>query len=238
MLDSVFVLHRQAYRESSQLLDLYSQTQGRISAIHRVSKKKPALQPFTLYGIQLAGKGELKNISQVEALSAPFTLHKQSLYCGFYINELLQRLVRKYESNTNIFTYYQQALEILATTEEQEPCLRRFESQLLNELGYGFSWQQDNQGQAIQNDGYYLFDSESGFFKNPALQYGAETSFQDKGQSLGFSGAVLNAIAHEDWHNPETWKVAKQVMRIALHPLLGDKPLVSRSLFQASASKN
>ena len=46
MLDSVFVLHRQAYRESSQLLDLYSQAQGRISAIHRVSKKEASFAAF------------------------------------------------------------------------------------------------------------------------------------------------------------------------------------------------
>ena len=87
-----YVLHRKPYRESSQILDLFCEKQGRFSALYRVNKKNPPLQPFTPYQIQFSGRGNLKYCQYVETNYSSFTESKghslkgKNLYCGFYLN--------------------------------------------------------------------------------------------------------------------------------------------------------
>ena len=89
---------------------------------------------------------------------------------------------------------------------------------MLNELGYRYSWNTDSDGKAIDSDRMYSFDPDQGFIR----------SVRDV---QTFSGADIIAIANDEWHQEQSWKTAKQVARLAIQPLLGDKPLVSRSLF-------
>jgi len=99
--------------------------------------------------------------------------------------------------------------------------LRRFEFHFLAILGYSYQWHTDSAGQAVTASGAYTFDPELGFV----------ASF-DVGRQGLISGKDLLAIAADDWSQPSSWQVAKQVARLALQPLLGDKPLTSRTLFQ------
>ena len=78
----------------------------------------------------------------------------------------------------------------------------------------------DINGQKIDETLHYGFDPHAGFYR---LSHGAEMSIP---------GQLILAIAHNDWQHNGSWKAAKYIARIALQPLLGDKPLVSRSLFQ------
>ena len=219
-LDSVFVLHRRPYRESSQLVDLFSIQQGRFSAIHRTSRKSPTLQPFVSYSMQFSGKGDLKFTKAIEVHSAPFTLHGRKLYCGFYLNELMVRLTWKGEASLELFELYRDTLRNLAESAHEEPVLRRFEFHLLDLLGYRYDWLQDSLGNAISSTSYYRFDPSSGF-----------VLVGDNPQPSLLSGIDLIAISRNDWQNQSTWNVAKFVARCALQPLLGDKPLTSRALF-------
>jgi DNA repair protein RecO (recombination protein O) len=226
MLEKMYVLHRRHYRENSHLLDLYSQTQGKISVIHRTSKRKLRLQPFVLYGASITGKRDLKYLSAVETISSSYALHKQSLYCGFYINELLHRLLSVNEASKNIFLIYQQTLEILSHTDQVEPCLRRFEYKLLTELGYGFSWEKDDQGSNILDHKYYYFSLSKGFYLADTLFYN-----DNHPKVKFFSGEIILSIGCDNWEHIATWKVAKDIMREALAYLLGNQPLMSRRLF-------
>ncbi|RLU03653.1 MAG: DNA repair protein RecO, partial [Ketobacter sp.] len=47
-----------------------------------------------------------------------------------------------------------------------------------------------------------------------------------------FSGQHLLAIEQHDYDEPEVAKAAKRLIRLALAPHLGDKPLHSRELFK------
>ena len=47
---------------------------------------------------------------------------------------------------------------------------------------------------------------------------------------VGWSGDSLLAIARQQWHD-DALRVAKQLSRMLLQPLLGHKPLASRALF-------
>ena len=254
-----YVLHRRPYRESSQIVDLFCEKQGRFSALHRVNKKQPSLQPFTPYQMQFSGRGDLKYCQHVEinypsiytstsvnsgnenTLEHAFdrssignssvkgqSLKGRNLYCGFYLNELIMRLTWKGEPQKDLYRVYEQTLVGLLQLDndmQSEPLLRRFEFHLLAALGYQYNWLQDSECRDIQPQQFYSFDPFSGFniitphtFRGIALQR--------------FPGHAILAIAAEDWQHELSWSVAKHIARLALNPLLGDKPLASRELFK------
>lgn len=232
-------MHRKPYRESSQILDLFCEKQGRFSALYRVNKKNPPLQPFIPYQIQFSGRGNLKYCQSVEANYSSVaelkghSLKGKNLYCGFYLNELLMRLTWQDEPQAELFNVYQQTLEGLLrldNDQQSEPFLRRFEFHLLSILGYQYNWQQDCECQDIQPEQYYNFDPHAGFKIINAQAHGLNMS--STRANAGFSGAAILAIAEDNWGHSLSWQVAKQVARLALQPLLGDKPLTSRTLFQ------
>jgi DNA repair protein RecO (recombination protein O) len=240
-----YVLHRRAYRDSSQIVDLFCEKQGRFSALSRVNKKQPALQPFTPYQMQFSGRGDLKYCQHVE-INYPSVyanddltanglsvkgqgLKGKNLYCGFYLNELIMRLTWKEEPQPEIYQIYQQTLLGLLRLEndmQSEPILRRFEFHLLSILGYQYNWLQDSDCRDIQAEHYYHFDPTSGFNIINVQSYGINHS------SKGFPGHAILAIAGNDWQHELSWQVAKHIARLALKPLLGDKPLTSRELFK------
>jgi DNA repair protein RecO (recombination protein O) len=249
-----YVLHRRPYRENSQIVDLFCEKQGRFSILHRVNKKNPALQPFIPYQMQFSGRGDLRYSQHVEivypsiylsktsfanglsagglSLSEPSikgkSLKGRNLYCGFYLNELIIRLTWKDEPQPELYKVYQQTLQGLLQLENDmpsEPLLRRFEFHLLAVMGYQYNWQQDSECRNIQPDQFYSFDPSSGFNLIIAQTYGAL-------RPQGFPGHAILAIAAENWQHELSWKVAKHIARLALTPLLGDKPLASRELFK------
>ncbi len=245
-----YVLHRRPYRESSQIIDLFCEKQGRFSALHRVNKKQPALQPFTPYQMQFSGRGDLKYCQHVEVRypsiyassssaenGAPVKgqlLKGRNLYCGFYLNELIMRLTWKDEPQPELYQVYQQTLLGLLQLEndlQSEPLLRRFEFHLLAILGYQYNWQQDSECHDIQPDQFYSFDPFAGFTRLSS-QVLAHAQWQGLSVGKRFPGHAILAIAAEDWHHELSWQVAKHIARLALKPLLGDKPLASRELFQ------
>ena len=239
-----YVLHRRPYRESSQIVDLFCEKQGRFSALHRVNKKNPALQPFIPYQMQFSGRGDLKYCQHVEinypdiyttssssvsggSVKGQF-LKGRNLYCGFYLNELIIRLTWKYEPQTELYQVYQQTLLGLLQLDndmQSEPLLRRFEFHLLAVMGYQYNWLQDSDCRDIKADQFYSFDPLSGF-----NHIGAHAGSVPPAQR--FPGHALLAIAAEDWQHELSWQVAKHIARLALTPLLGEKPLASRELFK------
>jgi DNA repair protein RecO (recombination protein O) len=145
------------------------------------------------------------------------------------LNELIIRLTWKGESQAELFRIYQQTLQgllLLENDQQSEPYLRRFEFHLLALLGYQYNWQQDSECRDIQPQQRYSFDPQSGFKLIETDAYGMLVRPQ------GFPGDAILAIAADDWQHEMSWQVAKQIARLALQPLLGDKPLTSRALFQ------
>jgi DNA repair protein RecO (recombination protein O) len=252
-----YVLHRKPYRENSQIIDLFCEEQGRFSALYRVSKKQPSLQPFIPYNMQFSGRGNLKYCQHIEVhypdsqmddrqafdeRSLRGTdLKGKNLYCGFYLNELIMRLTWKDEPQKELFTVYQQTLKgllLLDNDQQSEPFLRRFEFHLLTILGYQYNWLQDSDCREIQPQQSYHFDPSVGFKALNIENYGIHNSFANVQSTRStlegatFPGEAILAIADNDWQHSMSWKVAKQIARLALQPLLGSKPLTSRALFQ------
>src|SRR3990167_1618223 len=89
-----YVLHSRAYRESSALVDFLT-PQGRLRAVMRGARGKAGslARPFVPLEVEFRGRGELKNVSRLEAAGIPNLLHGEALFSGLYLNELLIRLL-------------------------------------------------------------------------------------------------------------------------------------------------
>src|SRR5262249_1388649 len=94
------------------------------------------LQPLTPLLVAWSGAGELQTLTSAEAAAGPFTLAGEPLLCALYLNELVARLVPRNDAHAEVFDAYLAALRRL--TEQQPPAwtLRRFERDLLAQIGY------------------------------------------------------------------------------------------------------
>lgn len=219
---SAYVLHSRPYKETSALVDLFT-AQGRMRAVLRGARaqKGSQIRPFSLLEIELKGRGELKNIAQHSCIGPLLLLQGTRLFCGLYLNELLMRLLALEDPQPIIFQQYQSSLLALANDYPIEPLLRTFEWRLLEQLGYGFSLTHDAQGVEIDTSLWYVLVHDAGLVAQTRLQPGA------------FKGEDLLALAQAQWQDKQTLTVAKRLMRQALAPLLGTKPIASRELFTA-----
>jgi len=213
-----YVLHSHAYKEQQLLLQLLLPELGRVSAVVRKSsgksKSRLSWQPFQLLQVQFTGRSELKTISFAEESAPALPLQGELLFAGLYLNELLCRLWPTQTASDHLFALYHRTLHCLPQT-PLEPCLRDFEFALLDELGQTLDWQCDALGQPLQRNSYYQWWPESGWQQ----------------ANVGWSGDDILAIGRADWQ-ASSLKAAKQISRSLLNPLLGSKPLTSRTLFQ------
>jgi DNA repair protein RecO (recombination protein O) len=215
-----YVLHSRAYRESSALVDFLT-PQGRLRAVMRGARGKAGTlaRPFVPLEVEFRGRGELKNVSRLEAAGIPNLLRGEALFSGLYRNELLIRLLPEQDPHPATFEHYALTVLALAQGRALEPLLRAFEWRLLDELGYGFALDVDRQGQPIVATGLYRLQADAGLEAVGQLQPGV------------FHGNQLLAMAEADWSAPGALAAAKRLMRQALAPHLGGRPLVSRELF-------
>ncbi|MFN3580107.1 MAG: DNA repair protein RecO [Pseudomonas sp.] len=225
-LSPAYILHTRPYRDSSVLVDLLSLEHGLQRAVWRGARsQRKGLKPqlFVPLLITLGGRGELRNLNQVEVAGSFTLLQGQALFSGLYLNELLVRLLRPGDPQTLIFAAYQQALEALAADTAVEPVLRQFEWQLLDVMGYGFSLTEDAHGQPLEPHLGYAWYADQGLLPLAAGAFPHAPA--------GLPGSALLAMARADWDAPLALRTAKQLMRQALAVHLGDRPLVSRQLF-------
>lgn len=220
---AAYVLHSRAYKESSALVDFLT-PHGRCRAVLRGARGKAGslVRPFIPLELELRGRGELKAVARLEPAGVPNLLTGDALFSGLYLNELLIRLLPAESPHPVLFDHYAATLPLLAEGRPLEPLLRAFEWRLLDELGYGFALDQDRHGKPIEPQGLYRWLAESGF--EPVVQL----------QSGLFHGADLLAMNEADWQTPGVLAAAKRLMRQALAPHLGGRPLVSRELFRKS----
>jgi DNA repair protein RecO (recombination protein O) len=225
-LTPAFVLHRRDYQNTSLLLELFTPTEGRLPAIARGAKsgrssKAILLQPFSPLRVSLSGRGEVKSLTDVEHDGRPFQLLGARIYCGFYINELVMRLIERGDPYPSLYLHYCDKLACLASTESIDQTLRQFEIQLLTELGYGLLLDHTaDTGDPVESELVYDYLVEQG----PVLSHAAQSGIK-------VHGRTLISMHNRDHLDEQSAKESKRLMRYVLSHYLGDKPLKSRELF-------
>jgi DNA repair protein RecO (recombination protein O) len=231
---SAYILHSRPYRETSLLLELFTSDYGRVSAVAKgvrapKAKARGLLQPFVHLLISCGGRGDLLTLKNFESTGPVLSLLGRRLVSGFYLNELLVRLLHKYDPHPDIFLSYQQTLFALEQASCQQIPLRLFEKSLLKGLGYELQLIKEvENGHTVQEDKLYLFDPERG----PA-EIEAEESYRHHTQKpiKGiFKGKSLLALASDELAELSVLNDAKRLLRQALAVHLGTKPIESRKL--------
>jgi DNA repair protein RecO (recombination protein O) len=182
------------------------------------------LQAFIPMLASWVGRGELKTLTELELDGMPYQLTGKELLCGFYLNELLMRMVHRDDPYPHLYQLYQKTLDSLYQAQMVEQSLRLFEKNLLQQLGYGLLLDcEASQGTAITAEQDYRYHPELGFLN---VVHAAEADHYI------FSGKSLLAFHRNELNDPIILKDAKRLMRIALSLHLGDKPIMSRELLK------
>jgi DNA repair protein RecO (recombination protein O) len=189
-----FVLHARAWRETSLLLDVLSRDHGRVGLVARGVRgarsrtPRSLLQPFAPLQLGWSGRGELATLNMAEAAGAALPVAGEALLCALYLNELIVRLVPRNDPHADIFAAYLGALARLAQGHPPAWTLRRFERDLLGQLGYGLLLDtQADTGEPIEAAGEYAYLLEQG-----------PVRWRDAGDGLKLRGAALLALARDE----------------------------------------
>ncbi|MDB4138870.1 DNA repair protein RecO [Methylophilaceae bacterium] len=221
----VYVLHTYPFKETSLIVEIFSKVHGRISIVAKGARRprslvRGMLQSFQSLQATWSGQGEMKTLHSIDWCDALLQIEGDALICGFYINELLMRLLPKEDPHEKLFDFYHQTMELLSMKNHLSVTLRRFELKLLQELGYELPLVNDENGEPIKPNRIYNYE----------VAYGpSETKNSSEGVSL--IGKTLIDMAGDDYKDPTTEMQSKQLMRYLIGHYIGEKPLNSKKLF-------
>jgi DNA repair protein RecO (recombination protein O) len=232
--EPAYVLHHHDYSETSLVLDVFTPHHGRLGLLAKGARRPSSpwlglLKPFHPLLIGWAGRGELPILTQAEGAGECAVSHGATLYCGFYLNELLLRLLHRHDPHERLFAHYGDTLARLNHVASPEPILRQFEKRLLDEIGYGLVLDRDVGDNApLRPDSLYDYRLDRGPVRlaHPDLPGSVE--------GMCIRGSSLLALANDALDgDPVARREVKQLMRAALDNHLGGRPLHTRNLFRS-----
>src|SRR5882724_1983582 len=146
-MDKGYVLHTYPYRETSLILQAWTEHHGRLGLVAKGARRpksasRTLLVPFQPLVLAWFGRGELKTLKTAEPAAPARPLAGASLFSAFYLNELLLKLTHREDPHEGLFAAYDEAIAALRALgappshRDIEPILRRFELRLLREVGY------------------------------------------------------------------------------------------------------
>ena len=230
----VYILHSYAYSETSLILDVFARDYGRLPLLARGARRprsalRGVLQAFQPLELGWFGAGEVRTLARAEWLGGLPLLGGNALMLGYYLNELLMKLLAREDAHPSLFEEYAATLRALAQDsrggEAPAARLRQFEKTLLRELGYGILLERDaNTGDAVLPDRTYHYLIERG----PVLSSLTEGELP-RGQ--GIRGKTLLDLAQDSYADPRTLAESKQLMRTLINHYLAGQALQSRRVF-------
>ncbi|WP_395789324.1 DNA repair protein RecO [Aquimonas sp.] len=222
--EPAYVLHARAFRESSQLLEVFTPAHGRMGLMARGAKggkgggRAAVLQPFSPLLISWQGSGELPQLTDVEPAGVAPRLLGDALMGGFYLNELLVQLLARGEPQPALFGRYALCLSQLASGEAMAWPLRCFERDLLQALGVALQIETDRHERPIEAEARYRYLGEAG-----AQRLGV-------GEADGVAGAALLALQSDAAPAPALLPPLRRLLREELKRHLHGRSLRSWGL--------
>jgi len=220
-----FVLHSYPHKETSLIVDVFTREYGRIALVAKGAKRphsqlRGVLQTFQPLQAGWTGKSELRILTGAEWVGGMLPLEKTALLCGFYLNELLVKLLARDDPHPVLFDHYVATLNQLAHNEPPPIVLRKFERALLKETGVAADLTRcTGTRQAVDAGQVYVVDPERG--PRPARAADAWPKI---------TGKTLLDMEREDYCDVATQAQSKLLMRFLLAHQLGGATLNTRQI--------
>lgn len=220
-----FVLHSYPYKETSLIVDVFSRDHGRVALVAKGAKRphstlRGVLQTFQPLSVSWSGKTEVRTMTGAEWIGGLLPLEKSALLCGFYLNELMVKLVARDDPHPLLFDHYVVALNQLAHDEAAPIVLRKFELALMRQTGVaGDLTRCIATGERVLADAVYVVDPERG--PRPA---------NTADQWPRVLGATLLDMERDEYADVTTQLQSKFLMRFLLAHHLGGAQLNTRQI--------
>ncbi|HEY5764363.1 MAG TPA: DNA repair protein RecO [Rhodocyclaceae bacterium] len=223
--EPAFVLHSYPFRETSLIVEAWSRNHGRVALLARGARRprsaiRGLLLAFQPLELSWAGQGEVMTLMKAEWVGGQPMLGGAALFCGYYLNELVLKLLPREDAHERLYDRYAETL-VRLTNGVEEASLRSFETDLLRELGYGLSLARDTEGRPIDPDSQYRY----------AIERGAERVEASAGSDL-ISGKTLVDLAAGAYGDPKTLAQSKRLMRSLINHYLAGRELASREIYR------
>lgn len=225
-----FILHTYAFKETSVVAEVFTRAHGRVALIARGARRPASslrglMQPFTPLLLSWFGKSELKTLHGAEWQGGVIAPQGSALMCGFYLNELMLRLLARGDAHQGLYDAYVATLAQLAVAAPTsfEHILRRFEKTLLSETGYAPTFDREaGDGELVRAERTYVYQVERG----------PQRAASSSGEGVPVTGQTLLNIATNCFDDATTLAEAKPLMRMLINHYLGAKPLYTRQLLR------
>ncbi len=225
--EPAWLLHHRPFRDTSRILDIFSREHGRLSVVARGSRSAKSklngiLRPFLPLQLSWVMCSDLGTLTGAEMGGPPMSLAGESLLSGYYVNELLLRLLHRHDPQPEIFDAYQGTIEALNSNPEVAATLRNFEIEMLRLLGYALNLDHDTgTGAVLIADKRYEYRVEQG-----------PVSVSERDGPMMFSGAELTAIGRREFSQPDTLRNAGRLLRHVIAWHLDGRELKSRKVLK------
>ena len=196
-----YILNRRPFRDTSLLLDIFTEDYGRICCVARPAKKRGKIvkgntEPFRYLHLQWIGKGDVQTLVEADERGR-HEIPPSELMMGLYLNELLLLLTQQHVSQIELFSAYKYTLHKLGDIQINRQILMRFEIYLLHFLGYPIDSTELSQ-EAIEQNVKYQFTSEEGLTE-------LDVASPMSSQTPVIKAQLLNAIKDMQSMDIECW---------------------------------
>jgi DNA repair protein RecO (recombination protein O) len=223
-----YVLHTYPYKETSLIVEAFTRNFGRVALLARGARRprsamRGVLLSFHPLRLGWSASSELGNLISAEWAGALQPLSGRGLMCGFYLNELVLRLLPRDDAHEALFDVYTDALRQLAVGNPQAFVLRSFEKRLLSELGYAPLLEREAvSGAPIDPSRRYVYEPDRG----------PMPSMNASSQDLSVSGQTLLDLAADEFGRPETRDEARMLLRSLIGQRLHGQVLHTRAVLR------
>jgi DNA repair protein RecO (recombination protein O) len=228
LLAPAYLLHQAPWRDSSRILEFFTREHGRVTVFARGVRRpgsgvRSVLQPFQRLLVSFSMRGDAGTFIGAELDGVlEGALPAERIMSGFYLNELLLKLIIRHDSHPQLYEDYASALAGLRSARPEAFALRLFEKRLLESLGYGLELTREaGSGAAVEAQAHYHYLPERG-----AVLASAPSP-------KTYSGATLSALAAEALDDDLTLRETRRLLREALNNCLEGRALKSRDVMLA-----
>ena len=216
--DSGYVLHKSAWKDSSELIRLFTRHHGRVDVIAKGSKRNKStfyqqLHPFLLTELSFTGKGSLYTLTMAEQTGThqiyPYINQVSMLYC----NELLMLMTLDEATGKAVYPLYVRVINAVKQGGSVLAPLRHFEWSLCHCMGYQLELPEPSD-ETVR----LMFDPVNGLVEGTAQQ--------------GCPLTVLKAFVSQEELSANQWQQVSRLMRQIIQHLVHGKPIKTRQLLK------